>query len=69
MSTLVIVSVDPDLRTPYPEAGKGEPRWQPPGGALLPGIDRTAIMVDGTDRSLGFCRDRLGMDVAGERKN
>jgi catechol 2,3-dioxygenase-like lactoylglutathione lyase family enzyme len=50
-------------------AGKGDPRWQQPGGALFLGIDHTAIVVDDTEASLAFYRDRLGMDVAGESEN
>jgi catechol 2,3-dioxygenase-like lactoylglutathione lyase family enzyme len=45
-------------------AGKGDPRWHEPADALFLGIDHTAIVVDDTDRSLAFYRDRLGIDVA-----
>jgi catechol 2,3-dioxygenase-like lactoylglutathione lyase family enzyme len=36
---------------------------------LFLGIDHTAIVVDDTDRSLAFYRDRLGMVVAGASEN
>jgi catechol 2,3-dioxygenase-like lactoylglutathione lyase family enzyme len=49
--------------------GKGEARWQHPGGRLFLGIDHTAIVVADTDRSLAFYRDTLGMRVAGESEN
>jgi catechol 2,3-dioxygenase-like lactoylglutathione lyase family enzyme len=50
-------------------AGKGDPRWQESNGALFLGIDHTAIVVDDTEASLGFYRDRLGMAVAGASEN
>ena len=49
--------------------GKGDPRWQRSSGPLFLGIDHTAIVVADTDRSLGFYRDALGMQVAGESEN
>jgi catechol 2,3-dioxygenase-like lactoylglutathione lyase family enzyme len=49
--------------------GKGDPRWQQAGGALFLGIDHSAIVVDDTDASLAFYRDRLGLKVAGESEN
>jgi len=51
----------------FPE-GKGDPRWQSD-DALFLGIDHTAIVVDDTDRSLAFYRDRLGLEVAGASEN
>ena len=54
----------------FPE-GKGDPRWHRPaaGDALFLGIDHTAIVVEDTDASLAFYRDRLGLRVAGESEN
>jgi catechol 2,3-dioxygenase-like lactoylglutathione lyase family enzyme len=56
--------------------GKGDPRWQRPGGGsaatgrpLFLGIDHTAIAVADTARSLRFYRDALGFRVAGESEN
>jgi catechol 2,3-dioxygenase-like lactoylglutathione lyase family enzyme len=49
--------------------GKGDPRWQKPGGRLLLGIDHTAIVVADTDASLRFYRDELGLRVAGTSEN
>lgn len=49
-------------------AGKGLDRWQRTDRLFL-GIDHTAIVVDDTDRALGFYRDLLGMRVAGESEN
>ena len=49
--------------------GKGDPRWQRPGGALFLGIDHTAIAVGDTTKSLAFYRDRLGFRVAGGSEN
>lgn len=49
--------------------GKGDPRWQRPGGALFLGIDHTAIVVADTDASLRFYRDLLGLRVAGTSEN
>jgi catechol 2,3-dioxygenase-like lactoylglutathione lyase family enzyme len=51
----------------FPE-GKGDPRWQAD-DALFLGIDHTAIVVDDTEASLAFYRDRLGLKVAGESEN
>ncbi|HSF03581.1 MAG TPA: VOC family protein, partial [Solirubrobacterales bacterium] len=51
----------------YPE-DKGDPRWQSK-EALFLGIDHTAIVVDDTDASLAFYRDRLGLEVAGASEN
>jgi catechol 2,3-dioxygenase-like lactoylglutathione lyase family enzyme len=49
--------------------GKGDPRWQAPGGRLFLGIDHTAIVVADTETSLRFYRDLLGLSVAGESEN
>jgi catechol 2,3-dioxygenase-like lactoylglutathione lyase family enzyme len=49
--------------------GKGDPKWQRPGGGLFLGIDHTAIVVADTDASLAFYLDLLGMQVAGESEN
>jgi catechol 2,3-dioxygenase-like lactoylglutathione lyase family enzyme len=49
--------------------GKGDPRWQRPSERLFLGIDHTAIVVDDTDASLAFYRDRLGLRVAGTSDN
>lgn len=49
--------------------GKGDPRWQRPGGALFLGIDHTAIVSSDTEASLRFWRDLLGLRVAGESEN
>jgi catechol 2,3-dioxygenase-like lactoylglutathione lyase family enzyme len=48
--------------------GKGDARWPRSSGLFL-GIDHTAIVVDDTDVSLGFYRDALGLQVAGESEN
>ncbi|MCI0572668.1 MAG: VOC family protein, partial [Myxococcaceae bacterium] len=50
-------------------AGKGDPRWQRPSARLFLGIDHTAIAVSDTERSLGFYRDALGMQVVGASEN
>jgi catechol 2,3-dioxygenase-like lactoylglutathione lyase family enzyme len=49
--------------------GKGSAKWHEPSGRLFLGIDHTAIVVKDTRRSLGFYRDALGLDVAGESEN
>jgi len=48
--------------------GKGDPRWQKPGGRLFLGIDHSAIVVANTDRSIAFYRE-LGFHVAGTSEN
>jgi len=48
--------------------GKGDPKWQGRTD-LFCGIDHTAIVVDDTERSLRFYRDRLGLRVVGESEN
>ena len=54
----------------FPE-GKGLPKWAELAkrGSLFLGIDHTAIVVDDTANSLGFYRDELGLQVAGESMN
>jgi catechol 2,3-dioxygenase-like lactoylglutathione lyase family enzyme len=48
---------------------KGSPKWHQPTKDVFLGIDHTAIVVDNTNTSLGFYRDTLGMQVAGESDN
>jgi len=48
---------------------KGSPKWHQPTKDVFLGIDHTAIVVDNTNTSLGFYRDTLGMQVAGESEN
>ncbi len=48
--------------------GKGDPRWQEPSQRLFLGIDHTAIVVQDTDASLAFYRDRLGLRIAGDER-
>ena len=48
---------------------KGDARWHRGSGRLFLGIDHTAIVVDDTETSLAFYRDRLGFGVAGESLN
>src|SRR5262249_40434321 len=57
---LELISFPPD---------KGDPRWQRPTERLFLGIDHPAIVVQRTDASLRFYRDRLGFRVAGESRN
>src|SRR4030095_6304806 len=52
----------------FPE-DKGAAKWHKPSGRLFLGIDHTAIAVSNTESSLTFCRDVLGMRVAGESEN
>jgi catechol 2,3-dioxygenase-like lactoylglutathione lyase family enzyme len=52
----------------YPD-GKGDPRWQARDGRLFLGVDHTAIAVADTERSLGFYRDLLGLEVKGHSLN
>jgi catechol 2,3-dioxygenase-like lactoylglutathione lyase family enzyme len=49
--------------------GKGLPKWRQGGGRLFLGLDHTAIVVADTEASLGFYRDTLGLDVAGNAEN
>ncbi len=63
---------DPDghpLEIIHFPAGKGDPKWQRPGGALFLGIDHTAIVVRDTALALVFYRDLLGMRVVGGSEN
>ena len=48
---------------------KGNPKWRRPSDKLFLGIDHTAIVISDTEASLGFYRDVLGMQVAGESEN
>jgi catechol 2,3-dioxygenase-like lactoylglutathione lyase family enzyme len=50
---------------------KGDPKWHrlASSGRLFLGIDHTAIVVEDTDESLLFYRDRLGLRVAGTSEN
>lgn len=50
-------------------AGKGDPKWHRGGRRLFLGIDHTAIVVNNTETSLHFYRDRLGLKVAGKSEN
>ena len=50
-------------------ADKGDPRWQKKTHRLFLGIDHTAIVVNDTDTSLAFYRDRLGLKVSGGSEN
>lgn len=49
--------------------GKGQAKWQGSQRATFLGIDHTAIVVRSTAASLGFYRDRLGMEVVGGSHN
>jgi catechol 2,3-dioxygenase-like lactoylglutathione lyase family enzyme len=63
---------DPDghaLEILWFPAGKGDPKWHRASDKLFLGIDHTAIVVAGTDRSLKFYRDLLGFRVVGESEN
>jgi catechol 2,3-dioxygenase-like lactoylglutathione lyase family enzyme len=50
-------------------AGKGDEKWHRRTDRLFLGIDHTAIVVEDTERSLRFYRDRLGLRIAGESEN
>jgi catechol 2,3-dioxygenase-like lactoylglutathione lyase family enzyme len=52
----------------FPE-GKGDPKWHGATDRLFLGIDHTAIVVEDTDASLAFYRDRLGLRIAGKSEN
>ncbi len=52
----------------FPE-DKGDPRWHKPTDRLFLGIDHTAIVVQDTERSIGFYRGALGMAIAGGAEN
>ena len=63
---------DPDghnLEVIYFPLGKGDPRWQEKSDKVFLGIDHTAIGISGTDASLKFYRDLLGLRKAGESEN
>jgi catechol 2,3-dioxygenase-like lactoylglutathione lyase family enzyme len=49
--------------------GKGDRKWHRPSDRLFLGIDHTAIVVGGTERSLACYRDTLGLQVAGGSEN
>ena len=49
--------------------GKGDPKWRRAAGPLFLGIDHTAIVISDTEASMGFYRDILGLEVAGESEN
>jgi catechol 2,3-dioxygenase-like lactoylglutathione lyase family enzyme len=49
--------------------GKGLAKWHARTDKLFLGIDHTAIVSGGTEASLGFYRDLLGMTVAGTSEN
>jgi catechol 2,3-dioxygenase-like lactoylglutathione lyase family enzyme len=48
--------------------GKGDSKWRQATRLFL-GIDHTAIVVDDTERSLQFYRDRLKLEIAGGSEN
>jgi len=48
---------------------KGNAEWHQGSDELFLGIDHTAIVISGTDASLGFYRDVLGLQVVGESEN
>ena len=52
----------------FPE-GKGNPRWHHSGTNVFLGIDHTAMTVRGTENSIKFYRDLLGMTVVGGTLN
>lgn len=58
-----------NLEIIYFPNGKGDPRWQQNRDKLFLGIDHTAIVVSGTENSLKFYRDLLGLKAAGESMN
>jgi len=49
--------------------GKGDAKWQVPGGRLFLGIDHSAIVVADTDASVRFYHDALGLRIAGGSEN
>jgi len=52
--------------------GKGNARWQSGAGATgspFLGIDHTAIAISDTERSLGFYRDQLHLEIGGHSEN
>jgi len=48
---------------------KGDAKWHKANSNLFLGIDHTAIVISGTDASLRFYRDVLGLKVVGESEN
>ncbi len=63
---------DPDmhnLELIYFPKGKGQAKWQKPGGKLFLGIDHTAIGISNTDSSLRFYNDLLGIERKGDSWN
>jgi catechol 2,3-dioxygenase-like lactoylglutathione lyase family enzyme len=48
---------------------KGRAKWHQPTERLFLGIDHTAIVVRDTEKSLGFYRDELGFEIAGQSEN
>ncbi len=63
---------DPDghpLELLYFPPDKGRPKWHAPSDRLFLGIDHSAITVSGTERSLAFYRDLLGLKVGGGSLN
>jgi catechol 2,3-dioxygenase-like lactoylglutathione lyase family enzyme len=50
-------------------ADKGDPKWRKKTDRLFLGIDHTAIVVNDTEASLAYYRDRLGLRVAGTSEN
>jgi catechol 2,3-dioxygenase-like lactoylglutathione lyase family enzyme len=50
-------------------SGEGDARWRRPSEHVFLGIDHTAIVVGGTERSIAFYRDVLGMRVTGPSEN
>ena len=58
-----------DLELIYFPPGKGDPSWQKPSNKLFLGIDHTAMTVASTEKSVGFYRDLLGLQVGGSTFN
>lgn len=52
----------------YPP-GKGDARWQRQTDKLFLGIDHTAIVISGSEASLKFYQDLLGMEQVGGSEN
>lgn len=63
---------DPDhhnLEIIYFPKGKGQDKWQKPGGKIFLGIDHTAIGVSSTDKSHQFYQHLLGIERKGDSWN
>ncbi len=63
---------DPDnhnLELIYFPQGKGQEKWQHPGGKLFLGIDHTAIGTGNTEESHRFYNDLLGIERKGDSWN